>query len=99
MKANNEGPVKVAATVATPARTRAKKPAIKPEPPKAPKNTKTARILALLQRPNGATLETLIAYASHCTSPGRCEGFSLTKRLFDNLTPLPFCGGMSPGSS
>jgi len=60
MKGNNEGPVKEAATVAPQARARARKPALKPEPPKAPKNTKTARILALLQRPNGATLETLM---------------------------------------
>jgi hypothetical protein len=39
-------------------RTRAKKPA-KTES-KARKNSKTARIVALLQRPNGATLETLM---------------------------------------
>ena len=60
MKAANEGPVKESATAAPQARTRTKKPALKPEPPKARKSTKTARILALLQRPNGATLETLI---------------------------------------
>ena len=40
-----------------------------------------------------------IAYASHCTSLGRCERFSVAKRLFDNLTPLAFCGGSGPGSS
>ena len=34
-----------------------------------------------------------IAYASHCTSFGRCETFSSTARLFDNLTPLAFSGG------
>jgi Protein of unknown function (DUF3489) len=60
MKGNNEGPVKEAATVAPQVRTHSKKPALKPEPLKARKNTKTARILALLQRPNGATLETLM---------------------------------------
>ena len=35
----------------------------------------------------------VIAYASHCTSFGRCETFSSTARLFDNLTPLAFSGG------
>ena len=40
-----------------------------------------------------------IAYASHCTSLGRCERFSVARRLFDNLTPLAFCGGSGPGSS
>jgi hypothetical protein len=34
-----------------------------------------------------------IAYASHCTSFGRCETFSSAARLFDNLTPLAFSGG------
>ena len=34
-----------------------------------------------------------IAYASHCTSLGRCERFSVARRLFDNLTPRAFCGG------
>ena len=34
-----------------------------------------------------------IAYASHCTSLGRCESFSVGRRLFDSLTPLAFCGG------
>ena len=61
--------------------------------------SKTAKALHLLQRSGGATLHDLIAYASHCTSLGRCEGFSLTKGLFDNLTPLPFCGGLGPGFS
>src|SRR5919197_1104664 len=37
-----------------------------------------------------------IAYASHCTSLGRCERFSVARRLFDNLTPLAFCGGSGP---
>ena len=40
-----------------------------------------------------------IAYASHCTSFGRCETFSSAARLFDNLTPLAFSGGSGPGSS
>ena len=40
-----------------------------------------------------------IAYASHCTSVGRCETFSSSARLFDNLTPLAFSGGWGPGSS
>jgi hypothetical protein len=40
-----------------------------------------------------------IAYASHCTSFGRCETFSSAVRLFDNLTPLAFSGGSGPGSS
>ncbi len=40
-----------------------------------------------------------IAYASHCTSLGRCETFSLDRNLFDNLTPLAFRGGSDPGSS
>ena len=34
-----------------------------------------------------------IAYASHCTSLGRCERFSVASRRFDNLTPRAFCGG------
>ena len=40
-----------------------------------------------------------IAYASHCTSLGRCETFSSSCSLFDNLTPLAFCGGLVPGTS
>ena len=39
-----------------------------------------------------------IAYASYCTSLGRCETFS-NRSLFDNLTPLAFFGGSDPGSS
>jgi hypothetical protein len=39
-----------------------------------------------------------IAYASHCTSLGRCETFS-NRSLLDNLTPLAFLGGSDPGSS
>ena len=42
--------------------------------------------------------EVVIAYASHCTSLGRCETFSKRTRL-DNLTPLAFRGGSGPGSS
>jgi hypothetical protein len=40
-----------------------------------------------------------IAYASHCTSLGRCETFSINCSLFDSLTPLAFRGGFAPGSS
>jgi hypothetical protein len=40
-----------------------------------------------------------IAYASHCTSLGRCETFSSNCSLFDNLTPLAFRGGLAPGFS
>ncbi len=43
--------------------------------------------------------EVVIAYASHCTSFGRCETFSSAARLFDNLTPRAFSGGWGPGSS
>ena len=43
--------------------------------------------------------EAVIAYASHCTSLGRCETFSSSCSLFDNLTPLAFRGGLAPGSS
>jgi hypothetical protein len=43
--------------------------------------------------------EIVIAYASHCTSLGRCETFSINCTLFDNLTPLAFLGGSDPGSS
>jgi len=42
--------------------------------------------------------ETVIAYASHCTSLGRGETFS-NRALFHNLTPLAFFGGSGPGSS
>ena len=42
--------------------------------------------------------EVVIAYASYCTSLGRCETFS-NRSLFDNLTPLAFFGGSDPGSS
>jgi hypothetical protein len=43
--------------------------------------------------------EAVIAYASHCTSLGRCETFSSNCSLFDNLTPRAFCGGLAPGFS
>ena len=43
--------------------------------------------------------EVVIAYASHCTSLGRCETFSSNCSLFDNLTPLAFRGGLAPGFS
>jgi hypothetical protein len=43
--------------------------------------------------------ELVIAYASHCTSLGRCETFSINCSLFDSLTPLAFRGGLAPGSS
>ncbi|MGA7412439.1 MAG: hypothetical protein WBW33_18315 [Bryobacteraceae bacterium] len=76
------------------------KAAKSPEAVKAPReSSKTAQVVAMFQRPEGATLSEIMTYASHCTSLGRIEGFSLTKRLFDNLTPLFFCGGLGPGSS
>jgi hypothetical protein len=40
-----------------------------------------------------------IAYASHCTSLGRCDTFSTCKSLCDNLTPLTLRGGLGPGFS
>ena len=43
--------------------------------------------------------EVVIAYASHCTSLGRCKTFSVSRNLFDNLTPRAFLGGLDPGSS
>jgi len=43
--------------------------------------------------------EVVIAYASHCTSLGRCETFSINCSLFDNLMPLAFRGGLVPGAS
>jgi hypothetical protein len=43
--------------------------------------------------------EVVIAYASHCTSLGRCETFSSNCSLFDNFTPLALRGGLAPGSS
>jgi len=61
--------------------------------------SKTSQVIAMLKREGGVTLKELMTYASHCTSLGRSEGFSLTKCLFDNLTPLFFCGGLGPGSS
>ena len=85
-----------------------KKTTLRKNAPKAPKSqeakppresSKTAQVVAMLQREEGATLSEIMTYASHCTSLGRFEGFSLTKHLFDNLTPLFFCGGLGPGSS
>ena len=38
-----------------------------------------------------------IAYASHCTSLGRCDTFSACKGRFDNLTPLALRGGVGTG--
>jgi len=43
--------------------------------------------------------EVVIAYASHCTSLGRCETFSINCSLFDNLMPLAFRGGLAPGAT
>ena len=92
--------------VATPEAPATKKATSRKSAPKAPKaakapreSSKTAQVVAMLQRPEGATLSEIMTYASHCTSLGRFEGFSLTKHLFDNLTPLFFCGGLGPGSS
>ena len=55
------------------------------------------RRLSIWLREQGVQ-EAVIAYASHCTSLGRCETFS-NRSLFDNLTPLAFLGGSDPGSS
>jgi len=63
-------------------------------------STNTRGLLALADwlTAHGVT-HVAIAYASHCTSFGRCETFSSSARLFDNLTPLAFSGGWGPGSS
>jgi hypothetical protein len=56
--------------------------------------TTVADLLALREWLEGYQVtHVAIAYASHCTSLGRCETFSGAGRLFDNLTPLAFCGG------
>jgi hypothetical protein len=62
--------------------------------------TATGELLALADwlTAHGCT-HVAIAYASHCTSLGRCGTFSSAARLFDSLTPLAFCGGLGPGSS
>lgn len=62
--------------------------------------TFTCDLLALTDwlQQQGVT-QVAIAYASHCTSLGRCETFSINCSLFDNLTPLAFLGGSGPGSS
>src|ERR1700687_1127701 len=59
--------------------------------------TQELQELAEWLRQFGVT-QVAIAYASHCTSLGRCETFS-NRSLFDNLTPLAFFGGSDPGSS
>jgi hypothetical protein len=38
-----------------------------------------------------------IGYASHCSSLGRRETFSINFSLFDNLKPLAFRGGLLQG--
>ena len=43
--------------------------------------SKTSRVVALLKREGGTTLEEIMTYPSHCTSLGRSEGFSLTESL------------------
>ena len=55
---------------ATPARKAAKAPQKAPKPKAAGvrEGSKTAAVLALLQRAKGATLTEIMAYASHCTS-------------------------------
>jgi hypothetical protein len=35
-------------------------------------------------------LNVAITYASHCTSPGRCKTFSVSRSHFDNLAPRLF---------
>ena len=72
-------------------------PAKKTSAPRA--ESKGAKILAMIGRAKGATLAEIMAYASHCTSLGCCEVFSLTEPILDSLTPLPTRGGLGPGSS
>ena len=62
--------------------------------------TFTQDLLAMADwlRESGVT-HVAIAYASHCTSLGRCDTFSACKSRFDNLTPLALRGGLRPGSS
>src|SRR5205807_1198066 len=45
-------------------------------------NTKTASVIALLERPSGASLKTIIAYASYCTYLAGCERFSINHASF-----------------
>jgi len=59
----------------------------------------TAALEEMAQWLKSCGVETVvIAYASHCTSLGRCETF-WNRSLFDSLTPLAFRGGSGPGSS
>src|SRR6266851_6333353 len=59
--------------------------------------TTTAELLRLHEwLSQAACPHVAIAYASHCTSLGRCETFSINRSLFDNLTPLAFLGGSDP---
>jgi hypothetical protein len=46
------------------------------------KDTKTAKIIALLRRPAGASLKTLMADASYCTHLAGCERFSIGPASF-----------------
>jgi hypothetical protein len=48
----------------------AKKKASRKAQPAVRENSKTARVIALLQKPTGASLKTIMPYASHCTSLG-----------------------------
>ena len=61
--------------------------------------TATRELIAMADwfKAEGVT-QVAIAYASHCTSLGRGETFSI-RALFHNLTPLAFFGGSGPGSS
>src|ERR1017187_6843445 len=49
---------------------KAPKKATKPKAEGVREGSKTATVLALIQRAKGATLAEIIAYASQCTSPG-----------------------------
>src|SRR5580700_6484514 len=58
----------------------------------------TAELIRMAEWLKARRVESVaIAYASHCTSLGRCETFSSNCSLFDNLTPRAFCGGLAPG--
>ena len=92
-------PAPQAAPVAPKKAKATKRATAKDATPTAREGSKKAIVLDLLKRADGATLEDIMTYASHCTSLGWSEGFSLTKPFLDNLTPLFFRGGLGPGSS